>query len=81
MKCSEKTYSIGDASRITGVSQKQLRHWEGRYISVPQKSICGEVAYRRYSLSDIALISRIRELMDEGFTLHAASQKASREFK
>ena len=32
----EKTYSIGDAARITGVSQRQLRAWEGKSIPEPE---------------------------------------------
>ncbi len=36
----EKTFSIGDASRITSVSQRQLRAWEGKHIPHPERLIC-----------------------------------------
>ncbi|MBW2226930.1 MAG: MerR family transcriptional regulator, partial [Deltaproteobacteria bacterium] len=36
----EKTFSIGDASRITGVSQRKLRSWEGKYIPEPERIVC-----------------------------------------
>ncbi len=72
----EKTFSIGDASRITGVSQRQLRAWEGKYIPQPDRLICGERAYRRYTQAQISLIKRIKAFQNEGFTLKAAAQKA-----
>ena len=30
MTTKHETFSIGDTARMTGVSQKQLRHWEAR---------------------------------------------------
>ncbi len=74
-----RTYGIGDASRMTGVSQKQLRSWEGKYIPVPQKIISGNFAYRRYTDGEIALIRKLKQYQDEGFTLKAAAEKASAE--
>ena len=32
----QKTYSIGDASKITGISQRRLRSLEGKYIPEPE---------------------------------------------
>jgi DNA-binding transcriptional MerR regulator len=73
----EKTYSIGDASRMTGVSQRKLRSWEGKYIPEPERLVCGERAYRRYTQAEIDLIRGIREYQDQGFTLSAAAKKAN----
>jgi len=72
----EKTYSIGDASRMSGVSQRKLRSWEGKYIPEPERLVCGERAYRRYTQAEIDLIRSIREYQDQGFTLFAAAKKA-----
>ena len=72
----EKTYSIGDASRITDVSQRKLRSWEGIYIPEPERIVCGERAYRRYTQAQINLIARIKQYQDQGFTLSAAAQRA-----
>ena len=72
----EKTYSIGDASRITNVSQRKLRAWEGKHIPQPERLICGERAYRRYTQAQINLITQIKKYQDQGFTLAAAAQKA-----
>jgi DNA-binding transcriptional MerR regulator len=73
----EKNYSIGDASIMTGVSQRKLRSWEGKYISKPERLVCGERAYRRYTQAEIELIRSIREFQDQGFTLSAAAKKAN----
>ena len=73
----EKTFSIGDASRMTGVSQRKLRAWEGKYIPKPERLVCGERAYRRYTQAQINLITRIKEYQDQGFTLPAAAKKAT----
>ena len=72
----EKTFSIGDASRITAVSQRKLRSWEGKHIPKPERIVCGERAYRRYTQAQINLISKIKEYQDQGFTLSAAAKKA-----
>ena len=72
-----QTYSIGDASRITGVSQRKLRSWEGKHIPKPERIVCGDRAYRRYTQTQINFISRIKEYQDQGFTLSAAAKKAN----
>ena len=73
----ETTFSIGDASRITGVSQRKLRSWEGKYIPEPERIVCGDRAYRRYTQTQINLIAQIKEYQDQGFTLSAAAKKAT----
>ena len=75
----EKTFSIGDASELTGVSQKKLRSWGGRCIPEPERIVCGERAYRRYTQDQINLIVKIKEYQDQGFLLSAAAKKASEE--
>ena len=72
----ETTFSIGDASRITAVSQRQLRAWEGKHIPRPDRIVCGERAYRRYTQAQINLITQIKKYQDQGFTLSASAQKA-----
>ena len=72
-----KTFSIGDTSRITGVSQKQLRNWEARgYIAPPIRVICGQRAYRHYTEKQVQQIKAMKKLMDEGYALPFASRMA-----
>ncbi|MFH1983191.1 MAG: MerR family transcriptional regulator [Pseudomonadota bacterium] len=71
------TYSIGDTSRMTGVSQKQIRNWEAKgYIHQAYRVVCGERAYRRFTPEEVSIISAIKGFMDKGFTLQASAEKA-----
>jgi DNA-binding transcriptional MerR regulator len=72
--------SIGDASRKTGVSQKQIRNWEARgYIPEATRVVCGERAYRYFTLKQVENIQRIKDFMDQGYTLKHASKLAQNE--
>ena len=71
------TYSIGDTSKMSGASKKQIRNWEGRnYIPKADRVVSGDRAYRRFSLKQVELISRIKGFLDGGYTLPAAAKKA-----
>ena len=77
-----KTYSIGETARICGVTEKQIRHWEERgHLPHPQRVICGKRDYRQFTEEGFKLIRRIREYLDEGFTLPVAAKKAGAEVK
>ena len=76
-KTQQQTYSIGEAARLCGVTEKQIRHWEEKnHIPTAQRVICGERSYRQYSEKDLDLIRKIKEYLDEGYTLSAAAGKA-----
>ena len=71
------TYSIGDTAKMTGASRKQIRHWEfKRYIPTADRVICGDRAYRRFTLKQVERIARIKELLDEGYSLAPAAERA-----
>jgi DNA-binding transcriptional MerR regulator len=73
----KKNYSIGDTAKMTGVTQKQIRNWEAKgYISEATRVVSGERAYRRFSQEQIKIIHKIKDHLDEGFTLQAAVKKA-----
>lgn len=75
-----QTFSIGETSKKTGVSQKQLRSWEqSAYLTDIARSISGEIAYRRYSEEQVEFIKRIKAYLNDGFTLATASKKAQEE--
>ena len=74
----KNTFSIGDTAKMTGATQKQIRHWEAKgYISEAGRVLSGVRAYRRFTLGQVETISKIKVFLDEGFTLLAASQKAT----
>ena len=45
------------------------------YISEASRVVSGVRAYRRFTLGQVETISKIKEFLDEGFTLLAAAQK------
>lgn len=73
----QKTYSIGETAEITGISQRQLRNWEGRYIPNPLRITVGERSFRRYTADDIRLLKKIKEHLENGFTLFASAKNTA----
>jgi MerR family transcriptional regulator, copper efflux regulator len=73
----QQLYSIGQAAKNCGVTEKQIRHWEDKgHIPESRRVFCGERSYRQYTEDDFDLISRIKKYLDEGFTLLTAAKKA-----
>jgi MerR family transcriptional regulator, global nitrogen regulator len=66
---------IGEVSEITGIPTRQIRYWEDKRII---KSLSAEGKNRRYDYKNIKKILLIKELLDEGFTLDAATQKVEK---
>lgn len=74
-----QTFSIGDTAKITGVSPKQIRHWEDRgYIDKAERVVCGERAYRHFTKEQVEQIKTIKSLLDEGYKLSHASRMAEK---
>ncbi len=70
-------FSIGTTSRMAGVTQKQIRHWEARgYIPEANRVVCGERAYRYFTAEQIEIIREIKSYLDQGYTLVHASKMA-----
>lgn len=64
---------IGEVSQITDIPTRQIRYWEDKFII---ESLTGkEGKNRRYDYKNIKKILLIKELLDEGYTLDAASEK------
>ncbi len=73
----KETFSIADASKLTGFTPRQLRsHEERGLISLPIRITCGEIKYRRYTPEQITEIKAFKGFLEEGYTLAMASKKA-----
>jgi DNA-binding transcriptional MerR regulator len=65
-------YTIKQASRLTGVSEASLRAWERRYrVVVPHRN---ESGYRVYDEEDLAAVSTMRRLVDNGWSPAEAAE-------
>ena len=73
----QQTFSIGETSAMTGISQRQLRDWEGKYIPEPIRISMGDRLFRRYTSEDIKLLMTIQADLEKGFTLSAAAKNAA----
>lgn len=64
---------IGEVSQITGIPTRQIRYWEDKGIitSLTEE----ERKNRRYDYKNIKRMLLIKELLDEGYTLDAATSK------
>ena len=75
-------FGIGEVVEKTGVTHKQLRYWEEKgYIPAPERIVCGDRAYRRYTNEHIKLLGMIKRFIDQGFRLEGAVRMAQRELK
>jgi len=70
---------IGEVSQITDIPTRQIRYWEEKKIieSLTEK----EGKNRKYDYKNIKKMLLIKELLDEGFTLDAASEKVKNRMK
>ena len=69
-------YSIGDTAKITGATKKQIRRWETKeHIPEADRVQYGDRAYRRFNLKQVELISKIKNLLDEGYTCQPPPKK------
>ena len=73
-------YSISEVSEMTGLKAHVLRYWETEFPYLkPKKNRAGN---RTYTLGDIDLVERIKQLLrDEKYTLEGARQALSRQRK
>jgi len=67
---------IGEVAEIAGIPQRQLRYWEQKGIITPLTE-SGSSSTRRFNYWEIKKILLIKELLDEGYTLAAASKKVA----
>jgi DNA-binding transcriptional MerR regulator/methylmalonyl-CoA mutase cobalamin-binding subunit len=72
------SYRIKRVAHLTGINPATLRAWERRYnLIAPGRTDSG---YRLYSDEDVAMLSRIKQLTDEGLTIGEAIARVRRTF-
>ena len=68
----EKPVSIGTAAEATNTTVKMLRYWEEKGYIRPERVYSGSRGYRYYSHDDVQKITKIKDYIDQGYTLQAA---------
>ncbi|MDN0068749.1 MerR family transcriptional regulator [Collinsella ihumii] len=74
----EELYLIGEVSRIGGVSQRSLRHYDELKIIEPD--VIGDNGYRYYTRSTMLKIPVVNYLKNMGFTLEDISRIFNSDF-
>ena len=68
-----QTFSISQASQMTGVSKNRIREWHAKgFLPGIQLISVGSRLHRRFSEKDVALIEAISEYQNQGYLLTAA---------
>jgi DNA-binding transcriptional MerR regulator len=76
----EITYSTGETEKLTGASQKQIIYWEKKgLIPKAERNVCGDIAYRRFTPSQVELIRSIKLYLGQGYILARATELARNE--
>lgn len=81
MKHEHFLLGIGEISKATGVSQRQLRYWEEKgYIKSEERPISSkdyDRHHRKYSHFTFLKVSMIQSFINDGYTLSSAVQKTN----
>lgn len=72
---SERPVGIGEASRLTGLSERQIRYYEQQGLVQPRRSAGRQ---RQYRAGDIQRLQEIKAFLDRGQTLGVARQALGR---
>ena len=65
-----------DIIKRLGISLRQLYYWELKGIVHPRYVQMGSRKFKRYTSKDFLKLKRMKESLDKGYTLEAASKKA-----
>jgi DNA-binding transcriptional MerR regulator len=70
---------INAVAHETGIHPSSLRRWESLGLFSPERIQLGATCVRLYPPQTVDLLKRVKELMDEGYRLNAAFEKAKKE--
>ena len=75
----DKPVSIGVAAEVSNTTVKMLRYWEEKGYITPERVYSGSRGYRFYYPADLQKITKIKDYIDQGYTLSAAARMAEEE--
>ena len=71
-----KVISIGVVSELTGLSERKIRYYEDRKLISPERTAKGN---RRYSFSDIQLLDKIANKIEDGLQTFEIRKEITKE--
>lgn len=69
--------SSSEVTRKLDISLRQLYYWELKGIVKPKMITMGSREFKRYSMKDFEVLKRIKDYLDQGYTLNSAVQRVS----
>jgi DNA-binding transcriptional MerR regulator len=77
LKMFEKTiYTSSEVTRKLSISLRQLYYWELKGIIKPECVTMGSREFKRYSQSDVETLQKVKQYLEQGYTLNGAVQRA-----
>ena len=70
-------FSSSEVTRKLQISLRQLYYWELKGIVRPQVITMGSREFKRYSLQDIETLEKVKNYLDQGYTLSGAVKQAN----
>jgi len=67
--------SSSEVTRKLNISLRQLYYWELKGIVRPRMVSMGSREFKRYSNKDFDVLRRIKDFLDQGYTLNSAVQR------
>ncbi|MFQ5771392.1 MAG: MerR family transcriptional regulator [bacterium] len=67
--------SSSEVTRKLDISLRQLYYWELKGIVKPRMIAMGSREFKRYSAKDFAVLKKIKDYLDQGFTLNSAVRR------
>ncbi len=67
--------SSSEVTRRLDISLRQLYYWELKGIVKPRVITMGSREFKRYSAKDLETLKKIKEYLDQGYTLSSAAQR------
>lgn len=68
--------SSSEVIRRLDISLRQLYYWELKGVVKPKVVTQGSREFKRYSENDLEILRRVKEYIDQGYTLNSALQRA-----
>lgn len=70
------TCGATEAATRVGITLRQLYYWERLGVVEPRRETFGDRKFRRYTERDIQVLRQVKQLVDEGYVLSRAAEKA-----
>jgi DNA-binding transcriptional MerR regulator len=76
---SSHPYGAKEICHTVGISHRQLDYWVLIGVVTPHLERHGAKLFRRFSQHDVAVLVRIKQLIDEGVVVSRAAERVRRE--